>query len=439
MIKRVITCKQNKQMLCFVFRRIALISILCCFILSAFSQTEYTVESVPNDHLKDASDYVSNPDGIISPSAEQTINRAIASIEETSTAEIAVVLLSSIGYDDIDDFATRLFTSWGLGKKNDNGLLFLLVYDQSQMVFRTGYGLEGVLPDIILSRVIREDISPKLRNGDFDGGIVAGISKVNDYLKNPDTVQEIIMQEKDKQAQEEAAFQAMLKNLVIIYLSISVIVFIAFLWYYLSKLGSSLPNQKKYNDFSRAKSTVLAFTIFFPALMIIFYLIFTRTIKNLRNKPPLCSKCGTKMRKLSEAEEDKYLSGAQQEEENVHSKDYDVWLCPNDGSTEIIAYDNANSSYVECPHCHAKTYYLKNDLVVRAATTHSKGQGERIYTCRNCGKTDIKPYIIPIILIAASSSHGRGGGFGGGFGGGGMGGGSWGGGRTGGGGARGGW
>ena len=71
------------------------------------------------------------------------------SLQEANTSEVAVVALQSIGDNDIDDFATELFTRWGIGKQNDNGLLVLLILDQRRITFRTGYGIEGILPDAI--------------------------------------------------------------------------------------------------------------------------------------------------------------------------------------------------------------------------------------------------------------------------------------------------
>jgi len=160
----------------------------------------YTVTSVPNVHLKNAGDYVTNPDGIISQTAKEKLNAMINSVQNETTDEIAVVLLSSIGGDDVDDFGTHLFNYWGIGKKNvNNGLLFLLVNDQKQMIFRTGSGLEKALPDIILSQVIHNDISPSISSGDFDGGIIAGIAKVCDYLKKPETVQKIMQSNNELQ------------------------------------------------------------------------------------------------------------------------------------------------------------------------------------------------------------------------------------------------
>ena len=393
-----------------------------CFPLSA--QNFYTVTSVPNDHLQNAADYVTNPDGIISQTAENTVNERIASIESASTAEIAVVLISSIGDRDIDDFGTSLFTHWGIGKKNDNGLLFLLVYDQKQMIFRTGYGLEGVLPDVILSRVIRNDISPLLRNGDFDGGIIAGIAKVCDYLKNPEAVQEIMQKDKDDAA-------AKTKNYLLVYLGISLIIAACFFYYLLSKYGSKITNYQKYLSLSKLKGAVIGFTVFFPALMVLYALVHFLLLKRLRTKPIACSQCGNMMVRLDRPALNDYLTQSEKTEESIRSVDYDVWRCEKCGHTEALAF-NESSKFTECPYCQAKTFYFANDRIVKQATSFSAGQGERVYACMNCKKTQSQLYDIPRIIVTTSGGFGRGGGFGGG-------GGSWGGGSTGGGGARGGW
>ena len=405
------------------FVSFGMIAWLSWFCLPLSAQNVYTVPSVPNVHLQNAADYVSNPDGIISQTAEAAINEKIASIESASTAEIAVVLLSSIGNDDIDDFGTRLFTQWGIGKKNDNGLLFLLVYDKKEMIFRTGYGLEGVLPDVILSRVIRNDISPLLHNGDFDGGIIAGITKVCNYLNNPEAVQEIMQQEKNQPSHT--------KGFLWFYLGISLIIAGFFFYYLISKYKLKLTNYQKYLSLNNRKALVVVFTILFPAIMVLFSLIYILVLKRLRTQPVVCSQCGSKMIRLAEPALNNYLTPAQQTEESIRSIDYDVWHCEQCGNTETLPFSKM-SKYTVCPYCQAKASYLVQDRIVRNATSYSQGQGEKIYSCMNCKKMQTQAYTIPRIIVSSGGGYGRGGG-------GGFSGGSWGGGSTGGGGARGGW
>lgn len=407
-----------KQFLIFLF------TVLSITIANAGS---YTIETVPNDHLKDTRDYTTNPDGIISAQAEQKINEMLASSESYATAEVAVVLLNSIGYDDIDDFATKLFKYWGIGKnEKNNGLLFLLVEDQKQMVFRTGSGIEGVFPDVILSRIIRNDISPELKNGNLDAGIVAGISRICEILKNPEVAKEIMQKEKDKE-------KANIMQLLYAYLFIGTIIFLIFIALAVYVINSKKTNHIKCLKFRSWKGGVIGCSVLFPIPMLLFLIFYFIEIKCLRNKTIACSNCGHNMRKLSEQEEDTYLTPSQQNEELVNSIDYDVWLCDNCNNKEILPYTK-QSRYTSCPHCHAKTYYLSDDRVLQHATTFSRGQGQKTYLCKNCRAKDIAKYIIPMIIISSGSS-----GKGGSLGGGGSFGGSWGGGGTGGGGARGGW
>ena len=144
-------------------KKIAIISLLLlvCPLIRAI---EYTVDKVPNVHLDDGRRFVSNPDGILSAETVSTLDQMLFSLQEANTSEVAVVALQSIGDNDIDDFATELFTRWGIGKQNDNGLLVLLVLDQRRMTFRTGYGIEGILPDAICKRIQTQYVIPQFKS-----------------------------------------------------------------------------------------------------------------------------------------------------------------------------------------------------------------------------------------------------------------------------------
>lgn len=113
------------------------------------------------------------------------------SLQEANTSEVAVVALQSIGDDDIDDFATELFTRWGIGKQNDNGLLVLLILDQRRITFRTGYGIEGILPDAICKRIQTQYVIPQFKQGDYDKGILDGMNVITRILTTPEAVKEL--------------------------------------------------------------------------------------------------------------------------------------------------------------------------------------------------------------------------------------------------------
>lgn len=168
----------------FKLRFLSLFLFIGLFFSEQIDAKEYTLQTVPNVRLTDRNNYVSNPDGIISPADARAINIALRSLEDSLGIEVAVVALESIGDNDARMFATELFRHWGIGKADDNGLLVQLITDPSQrsVVFETGYGLEGVLPDAICYRLQQQYMIPDMRDGNFSGGMLNGILAVKEYL-----------------------------------------------------------------------------------------------------------------------------------------------------------------------------------------------------------------------------------------------------------------
>lgn len=156
-------------------------SILALFfillIFNAFAQTNWTVETVPNTRLQGNEIHVSDPDGYLSDSVETTINTALGAIRDT--VDVFVVTLTSIGDAEPKRFATKLFNYWGIGDtEKDNGVLLLFVEDQHALEFETGYGAEATLTDAKCERIFTKTIVPYFRNGDYEGGLSAGVTEI---------------------------------------------------------------------------------------------------------------------------------------------------------------------------------------------------------------------------------------------------------------------
>lgn len=151
------------------------------------SAQTYTVEAVPNTKLVNNS-YVSNPDNIIGSATVSQIDSILADLENKSTAQVAVVLLTSIGEADIFDFSQNLFLHWGIGQKqNNNGLLILMVLDQRTVRFHTGDGIEAILPDATCKDIQREYMIPFFKEGNYDEAMLAGTKAVAAILNNPES------------------------------------------------------------------------------------------------------------------------------------------------------------------------------------------------------------------------------------------------------------
>ena len=158
--------------------------IMVCVALLSGPLSAITVDEVPNIHLKDARQYVTDPSAILSTAARDSINLMLGQLEQGSGIEVAVVMLPSIGNDDIFDFAHNLFRKWGIGKKKENnGLLVLFVMDQHKVRFTTGYGLEGTLTDALSKRIQMNEMVPAFKEGKWDEGMVKGVRATVAILK----------------------------------------------------------------------------------------------------------------------------------------------------------------------------------------------------------------------------------------------------------------
>ena len=154
----------------------------------------YDVEQVPNVHLVDKRQFVSDPDNILSQSARDSINVMAMHLEMTTGIETAVVMLPTIGDTDIFDFSHNLFRRWGIGKKNrDNGFLVVFVMDQHKVRFTTGYGIEGIMTDALSKRIQMQQMVPRFKEGNWDAGMVNGMRaavSVLDGSMQPDAADE---------------------------------------------------------------------------------------------------------------------------------------------------------------------------------------------------------------------------------------------------------
>jgi uncharacterized protein len=149
------------------------------------------VDVIPNQKLVTGS-YVSNPDKILDTTTVVQIDAILASLEQRTSAQVAVVVLNSIGIEDNVELAQALFEKWGIGQKgNDNGLLILFAKEQRIVRFHTGYGLEGVLPDVVCKRIQMTYMVPEFKNENYAAGILAGIQEVDKILSDPKYAEEI--------------------------------------------------------------------------------------------------------------------------------------------------------------------------------------------------------------------------------------------------------
>jgi uncharacterized protein len=116
---------------------------------------------------------------ILAPATRDKLTAALKAREDASTDQIAVLTVPTIGDEAIEQYATRVFDAWKLGQKGkDNGVLVIVVPNDRKMRIEVGYGLEGTLTDVAASRIIRDRMTPRFKEGDYDRGVSDGVDAI---------------------------------------------------------------------------------------------------------------------------------------------------------------------------------------------------------------------------------------------------------------------
>lgn len=119
--------------------------------------------------------YVNDFANVIEPQWEQQITQLATVLDQKTKAQIAVVTIDTLEGDPIEDFAVRLFEAWGIGQKDDRGVLLLLATKDRKSRLEVGYGLEPIIPDGFAGSVLRE-MSPALRANRYGEALYGGAS-----------------------------------------------------------------------------------------------------------------------------------------------------------------------------------------------------------------------------------------------------------------------
>lgn len=120
----------------------------------------------------------------LSPDNKQQLERKLVAYNDSTSTQIAVVILKSTGNYDINDYAQQLLRKWGIGQKDkNNGILVVVALGDRKVSIQTGYGAEGAVPDILTQQIIRNDLTPHFKQGDYYGGLDAGTTNLIKAMK----------------------------------------------------------------------------------------------------------------------------------------------------------------------------------------------------------------------------------------------------------------
>ena len=239
------------------------------------AQTYKSAEKVPNPK-NTGTGYVSDAEGFLDQSHTDSLNNLLATIDQKTGVETAVVIISDFDLnDDSYEFATRLFRKWGIGKKGvDNGLLLFIVIGRRQYQFITGYGLEGLLPDAALKTIGEQTLVPAFKNQNYGNGILSTMKIISQYLQQPANHKELNTL-LAKQTTESAAIPVKAFWLI----GITILALIA--GRQISRYKSTLPKAKK--STSNIYADVLEWTVIVLIVLIGLFAAFVVFSGNIAN------------------------------------------------------------------------------------------------------------------------------------------------------------
>lgn len=425
-----------------ILYRIFLIVLLMSGAIAEGRARDYRPEELPNPNVERRDVYVSDVGNLVGREAKEKVNRELYELRKQTSAEVAVAVVPSIGDMRVEEFSEKLFTHWGLGKDDkDNGVLILIVPEQRETFIMTGYGVEGVLPDISVKKIVERSIVANMKQGDLDAAVVASASDVAQALSDPEFAEELKSSRKEAwEAGEEPPITGEDIMTFVWWVAFGVFLVAVGLFVYDSIRVKRQPDRYHkalVRHSHRLTYWLLALLSLGMALPVALIAEWLR--RRSRNKPLKCAVCGHKMKKLSEEEDNALLSASQDFEEHLQTVDYDVWQCPECGAVERFAFKMPQNKYTECPSCHTIAMCEVRDHTVVPATTKQTGEGEKIYECQFCHHQNRRRYVIPkkddgeaaalaagaIIGSLGRGGRSHGGGFGGGSTGGGGAGGRW--------------
>ncbi len=306
---------------------------------------------------------------LISAVGEAEINARIDAVKRTTGGEIAVVTLPTIGGGSHRRFATRLFNHWGIGDAAaDNGVLLLVASEDRAAELILGDGIDRPEQVRQAERIMNEAIVPRMRQGDPEGAIRAGVERViQQYFPSvPDPSVTIPHRAVPGATSPETAQVG---------------------------IGHLLPALVGGGGLSLALISLVR--------------------SWLRRRPRKCPDCGLPMVRLDEQADDAHLGSAEQLEETLGSVNYDVWLCNGCNRVIKLRHSAFYTQYARCPQCKAVTMHAMRTTLI-PATEFTEGMARIDEHCKHCGYTRSYDKRLPRLPRSDSGSFDGGSSFGGG-------------------------
>ena len=152
--------------------------------LAAFSFIPSFAQSTfnPDDLLKPRTgkqSLVNDFANVLTPDQKQALENKLVALDDSTSTQIAVVIVPTVGSYSISDYNVELGRAWGVGgKQSNNGVVLLIAKEDRKLDITVGYGLEGALPDVVSKSIIDDIIVPNFKGNDYYAGIDQGTDAI---------------------------------------------------------------------------------------------------------------------------------------------------------------------------------------------------------------------------------------------------------------------
>ncbi|WP_406825384.1 TPM domain-containing protein [Pedobacter sp. KACC 23697] len=155
-------------------KKIFLLSLFSLLFTFAFAQD---FPEKPNTLVNDYAN-------VLPADQKQALENKLVTFNDSSSTQIAIAILKSIGDYDINEYAVELGRKWGVGQNGkNNGIMIVVAVGDRKISIQTGYGLEGALPDIYAKRIIDNDIKPNFKAGNYYAGLDEATTSIIKYTR----------------------------------------------------------------------------------------------------------------------------------------------------------------------------------------------------------------------------------------------------------------
>lgn len=153
--------------------------LLRCLLFSMACFLSSSVSLFALDIPKQPEGYVSDYAKLLSDSTRSRLEQVLKDFEDKTGNQVLVAIFPGLEGDSLESYSIRLAEAWKPGQKGkDNGVILLIFKEDRKVRIEVGYGLEGVLTDALCKGIIENEIVPRFRAGDYDGGVERAVTAI---------------------------------------------------------------------------------------------------------------------------------------------------------------------------------------------------------------------------------------------------------------------